>query len=159
VPARAATEPGGEATRLDVWRGRLAADLLERLGTSGEEPLGEALELWEHALLEAEPLRSERLRQSLAALLGGVDGLWAAAMRAATLIGETSRDRAGSIEGLRMLARGEQAGEEILDTMRRVLVEVLLHEDRARLVAALDDAMLGLRPRPAGYFSARASAA
>jgi hypothetical protein len=156
----AATEPGGEATRLDAWRGRLAADLLERLAASeGDLALGEALERWELALFESEPLRSVRLRESLAALLGGVDGLWAATMRAAVLIGETSRDRAGSIDGLRALARGERAQDETLDAMRRALVEVLLHEDRARLVAALDDAMLDLRPAPAGYFSARASAA
>lgn len=156
----AATEPGGEATRLDAWRGRLAADLLERLAASeGDAALGEALERWELALFESEPLRSERLRESLAALLGGIEGLWAATMRAATLIAETSRDQAGSIEGLRALARGERGDEGALDTMRRVLVEVLLHEDRARLLADLDDAMLGLRPRPSGYFSARASAA
>ncbi|MGE5275286.1 MAG: hypothetical protein ACM3QU_16185 [Verrucomicrobiota bacterium] len=156
----AAIEPGGEATRLDAWRGRLGADLLERLASSeGDAALGEALERWELALFESEPLRSERLRESLAALLGGVDGLWAATMRAAILVGETSRDRAASIEGLRALARGERADDETLDTMRRVLVEVLLHEDRGRLVAALDDALVGLRPRPAGYFSAQASAA
>jgi hypothetical protein len=80
-------------------------------------------------------------------------------MRAATLLGETSQDRAALIEGLHALARGEQAHADATDTMRRALVEVLLHEDRTRLVEALDDAMLGLRPRPAGYFSARASAA
>ena len=60
---------------------------------------------------------------------------------------------------IRDRARGERAQGETLDAMRRALVEVLLHEDRARLVAALDDAMLDLRPTPAGYFSARASAA
>jgi hypothetical protein len=156
----AATEPGGEPTRLDAWRGRLAADVLDRLAVSAGDPaLGEGIERWELALFEAEPLRSERLRESLAALLGGVDGLWAAAMRAATLVGETSWDRAASIEGLRRLAGGERGDAEIAGTLRRVIVEVLLHEDRTRLVADLDDAMLDLRPRPAGYFSARASAA
>ncbi len=156
----AATEPDGEATRLDAWRARLAADLLERLDTSEDDPaLGEALEFWELALFEAEPLRSERLREALTALFGGVDGLWAAAMRAATLLGETSRDRAALVEGLRALARGERAGPDAPETIRSALVEILLGEDRARLLAALDDAMLGLRPRPAGYFAARASAA
>ena len=160
VPGIAATEPGGEATRLDAWRGRLAADLLERLVASESDPaLSEALERWELALFESEPMRSERLRESLAALLGGVDGLWAAAMRAAILVGETSSDRDTAIEGLRRLARGEEGGAEAVDTMRRAIVEVLVHEDRTRLVTALDEAMLGLRPRPAGYFSARASAA
>jgi hypothetical protein len=156
----AATEPGGEPTRLDAWRGRLAADLLERLDASeGDPALGEALEFWELALFEAEPLRSERLRQALTALFGGVDGLWAAAMRAATLLGETSRDRAALVDGLRALARGERADADASETIRRALVEVLLCEDRSRLLAALDEAMLGLRPRPAGYLSARASAA
>jgi hypothetical protein len=156
----AATEPGGEPTRLDPWRGSLAVDLLERLDTSEDDgSLGEAVELWELALFETEPLRSARLREALAALLGDVDGLWAAAMRAATLLGETSQDRAALIEGLHALARGEQAYADATDTMRRALVEVLLHDDRTRLVEALDDAMLGLRPRPASYFSARASAA
>ena len=160
VPGIAATEPGGEPTRLDPWRGGLAADLLERLVASESDlSLYEAVERWELALFESEPMRSERLRESLAALLGGVDGLWAAAMRAATLIGDTSPDRAAAIEGLRRLGRGAEGGAETVDTMRRALVEVLVHEDRARLAEALDDAMLGLRPRPAGYFSARASAA
>jgi hypothetical protein len=145
----AATEPGGEPTRLDAWR-----------DTSEDDPaLGEALEFWELALFEAEPLRSERLREALTALFGGVDGLWAAAMRAATLLGETSQDRAALVDGLRALARGERADADAPETIRHALVEVLLCEERGRLLAALDEAMLGLRPRPAGYFSARASAA
>lgn len=156
----AATEPDGEATRLDVWRGRLAGDLLERLASSEDDPcLGDALERWELALFESEPLRSERLRESLTALLGGVDGLWAAAMRAAMLLGETNRDRADLIDGLRRLAGGERAGSETTDTMRRAIVEAALNDDRPRLLTALDDALLGLRPRPAGYLAARASAA
>jgi hypothetical protein len=40
--------------------------------------------------------------------------------------------------------------------VRRGIVETLLHEDRGRLLEHLDDALLGLRARPAGYFSARA---
>jgi hypothetical protein len=153
----AATEPGGEPTRLDPWRGRLAGELLERLGQAeGDPELAEAVERWELSLFEGEPLRSERLRESVAALLGGVDGLWAAAMRASLLLGETNRERAGLIGQLRGLAQGERAEEEVVDAVRRAIVETLLHEDRDRLVAALDDALLGLRSRPAGYFSARA---
>jgi hypothetical protein len=49
-------------------------------------------------------------------------------------------------------------GEEDADLQRRALVEVLMHEDRVRLVEALDESALGLRPRPAGYFAARAIA-
>jgi hypothetical protein len=43
--------------------------------------------------------------------------------------------------------------------VRRIFVETVLADDRVRLLAALDEAMLGLRARPAGFFSARASAA
>jgi hypothetical protein len=155
----AATEPDGEPTRLDVWRGRLAGDLLDRIASEADPALGDAVERWELALFESEPLHSERLREALTALLGGVDGLWAAAMRASMLLGETSNDRADLIDGLRRLAGGERAGRETADTMRRAIVEVALNDDRPRLLTALDDALLGLRPRPAGYLAARASAA
>jgi hypothetical protein len=37
------------------------------------------------------------------------------------------------------------------------LVETLTHGDRAALVESLDEALLGVRPRPAGYFAAVAS--
>jgi hypothetical protein len=156
----AATEPAGEPTRLDPWRGRLTADLLARLADSEQDAeLGEAIERWELALFEAEPLRSGHLREALAALLGGPDGLWAAVMRATMLLGDTTDGRARLVEGMRRLARGDEAGPETVDAVRRTLVETILHDDRARLVEALDDALLGLRARPAGYFAARASAA
>jgi hypothetical protein len=154
----AATEPGGEPTRLDPWRGGLARELLERLGRAERDPeLAEAVERWELSLFEAEPLRSERLRESAAALLGGSDGLWAAAMRASLLLGETGRDRETYAKRLRALARGDVGGAEVVDGLRRAIVEVLLYEERSRLLIALDDALLGLRARPAGYFSARAA--
>jgi hypothetical protein len=153
----AATEPGGEPTRLDPWRGGLAGELLGRLGrVEGDPELAEAVERWELSLFEDEPVRSERLRESVAALLGGSDGLWAAAMRAVILVGETSHDRGTLTEGLRALARGEAGGARAADALRRAVVEVLLHDDRSRLLVSLDDALLGLRARPAGYFSARA---
>ena len=62
---------------------------------------------------------------------------------------------------------GESAGErgELLgqlkderpppDTVRRALVEVLMHGDRAQLVDTLDESILGLRPRPQSYFALR----
>lgn len=153
----AATEPGGEPTRLDPWRGGLAGELVERLGLSeGDSELGEAVERWELSLFEDEPLRSERLRESVAALLGGLDGLWAAAMRAAMLLGESERERESLVTGLRALTRGEHADAEVADAIRRAIVETLLHDDRRRLLDDLDEALLGLRARPAGYFSARA---
>jgi hypothetical protein len=156
----AGTQACGEETRLDPWRGRLAGDLLERLAASEQDvELGEAIERWELALFESDPLRSEHLREALAALLGGADGLWAAAMRATLLLGEPTDARARLVEGLRGLARGSGVDAETADAVRRVLVETVLHDDRRRLLEALDDALLGLQPRPAGYFSLRASAA
>jgi hypothetical protein len=110
----AATEPAGEPTRLDPWRGRLAGDLLERLGRAeGEPELAEAIERWELALFEGEPLRSERLRESVTALLGGVDGLWAAAMRASMLLGETDRQREELIGPLRARSRRARAARRL----------------------------------------------
>ena len=154
----AATEPPGEPTRLDAFRARLACDLLARLGRAEEDPdLAEALDRWELSLFADEPFRSEQLREALSALLGGPDGLWAAAVRAAVLLGETGRDRAEQLERLRGLARGEQAGRAAADAVRKAVVETLAHGDRSALVSALDDALLGVRPRPAGYFAALAS--
>jgi hypothetical protein len=134
-----ATRPDGEATRLDVFRGRLAADLFARLALADEDPeLGEALDRWELALFQSDASREEQLRESLTALLGGADGVWAATMRASLLLGSRIQD-------LRA------------DHVRRALVEVLMHGERERLVEALDDAMLGLREAPTGYFARRAT--
>lgn len=152
----AATEPAGEPTRLDPWRAKLAGDLLARLAeTEDDAELGEALERWELSLFEDEPLRSERLREALAALLGGRDGLWAAAMRAAVLVGDPGPAREALVGGLQALARGERADPDAPDVLRRAFIESILGDDRERLIAALDDALLGLRARPPGYFSFR----
>jgi hypothetical protein len=154
----AAAEPRGEPTRLDAFRARLASDLLVSLGRAEEDPeLAEALDRWELSLFADEPFRSEQLREALAALLGGADGLWAAAVRAAVLLGETGPDRAEQLERLRALARGEPAGRGAEEAIRKALVEALAHGDRAALVDSLDDALIGVRPRPAGYFAALAS--
>jgi hypothetical protein len=148
----AATEPLGEATRLDEFRGRLARDLLERAQAAEDDPeLGEALDRWELSLFQAEPFRFEQLRASLVALLGGVDGLFAACVRVAVLLGETGQERA---EILARLRGGEPDGELV----RRALLETLMHGDRARLVERLDESLLGLRPRPPSYFAVRAAA-
>jgi hypothetical protein len=135
----AATLPEGEQTRLDPFRGRLASDLLERLPLADEDPeLGEALDRWELSLFQSGTSREEQLREALTALLGGTDGVWAASMRASLLLGTRVEDPSP-------------------DTVRRAVVEALMHGDRQRLVASLDDAMLGLRERPAGYFARRAA--
>jgi hypothetical protein len=138
----AATPPTGEPTRLDAFRGAVAADLRERLVIADEDPeLGEALDRWELSLFQDGPFRAEQLRESLAALLGGPDGLWAAAVRGAVLLGETPRERAELHVRL--------SGDPDPDAIRRALVEALLHGDRRTLVAALDDTILGLTPRTA----------
>jgi hypothetical protein len=154
----AATQPGGEPTRLDEFRAVLARDLLDRLGAADEDPeLGEALDRWELSLFQDEPFRSEQLRESLSALLGGPDGLWAGAVRASLLLGSTGGDRAKLLASLRALANGERGSEQAGDAVRRALVEVVTHGSRAHLIGRLDDALLGVAPRPVGYFAARAA--
>jgi hypothetical protein len=146
----AATEPEGEPTRLDEFRGRLAADLLERLRACDEDPeLGEALDRWELALFAGGPFRNEQLRESVVVLLGGDDGPWAAAARLAVLLGEGPKERAE----LFSLLRGEQLDS---DLVRRAIVEVLMHGNRLRLVSVLDESLLGLASRPASYLATRA---
>ena len=146
----AATQPVGEPTRLDSFRAGLAAELLPRLGLADDDPeLGEALDRWELSLFQDGPFQAEQLRESLSALLGGTDGLWAAGVRGAILLGDTPRARA---ELQDRLTGGPEA-----DVVRRALVETLMHGDRARLVASLDESILGLRAAPAGYFAARAA--
>jgi hypothetical protein len=158
VPPIAATEPGGEPTRLDEFRGRLARDLLERFPATDADPeLGEALDRWELSLFAEEPFRSELLRESLAALLGGQDGLWAAAARAAVLVGDQSADRGELFARLRSLTGGGRTGADDADVVRRALVEALMHGDRAGLLHRLDESLLGLSPRPVGYFAVRAA--
>ena len=158
VPPIAATEPSGEPSRLDEFRGRLARDLLERFPTCDADPeLGEAVDRWEMSLFAEEPFRSELLRESLAALLGGQDGLWAAAARAAVLIGDRSSDRGELFARLRSLTGGGRTEPEDGDVVRRAIVEVLMHGDRAGLLDRLDESLLGLSPRPVGYFAVRAA--
>ena len=137
----AATQPAGEPTRLDSFRAGLAAELLPKLTLADDDPeLGEALDRWELSLFQDGPFQAEQLRESLAALLGGNDGLWAAAVRGAILLGETGRARAELQERL--------SGDPDPDLIRRALVETLRHGDRAQLVASLDESILGLRPGP-----------
>ena len=109
------------------------------LPLADEDPeLGEALDRWELSLFQSGSSREEQLREALTALLGGMDGVWAATMRASVLL-------------------GDRLDEPRPDSVRRAIVETLMHGDRPGLVLALDDAMLGLREAPAGYF-ARATA-
>jgi hypothetical protein len=154
----AATQPHGETTRLDPFRGAVARELTGRLALARtDEALADALDRWELALVEAERFRAEGLAAALAALLGGADGAWAAALRAAVLLGETAAERGELLARLRALG-GDASDAGAADLVRRVLVETLLHGDRAALVASLDQALVGLRPVPRRAL-ARAAAA
>ena len=141
----AATQPRGEATRLDKVRAKLAADLREKLTLAdADRELGEALDRWELSLFSEEPFRSAQVREALGSLLGGEDGMWAAAVRASVLLGEKAPERAAVLRAL----RADRLNRDARDAVRRSLVETLLHGSRAELVSALDDTLLGLRPKP-----------
>jgi hypothetical protein len=141
----AATQPRGDATRLDKVRAGLAAELRERLVLADtDRDLGEALDRWELSLFSEEPFPSAQVREAIGCLLGGDGGPWAAAMRAAVLLTEKTQERADLVAAL----REERLGRDARDAVRQALVETLRHGGRAQLVEALDDTLLGLRPRP-----------
>jgi hypothetical protein len=155
----AATPPPGPPTRLDSFRGELARALRERLLRADADPeLAEALDRWELSLFQADPFRSEQLRAALESLLGRGDGLWAASVRASVLLGETARERGECLNALRGLesARADPAAAE---AVRRALVETVTHGERQRLIAALDESLLGVRPRPSGASALQAAVA
>jgi hypothetical protein len=141
----AATEPRGEPARLDKVRAKLTAYLRERLTLADDDrELAEALDRWELSLFSDEPFRSGQLREAIACLLGAGSGLWAAAMRTAVLLADTTNERSDLVAGL----NAERLDRLANDAVRRALVEVLMHGARAELVEALDETLLGLRPRP-----------
>jgi hypothetical protein len=149
----AATQPLGEAIRLDALRARVAADLRERLPLADEDrELAEALDRWELSLFADEPFRSGQVRDALTALLGAGDGAWAANMRAAVLLQEKTKERAE----LAAVLKAHPGGSRARDALRRALVETLLHGDRDGLVQTLDDTLLGLRPPPPASVAAAA---
>ena len=133
----AATAPPGEPTRLDPFRATVAAKLRPLLALADDDPqLGDALDRWELSLFQGDPFRAEQLRHALDAALGDGEGLYAAGMRAAALLGETAEERTQLAERLR---------EPTPDLVRRLVVAVLLHGDRPALLRELDGALLGLR--------------
>jgi hypothetical protein len=158
LPATAAQVPPGEGTRLDPCRAPLVVELQDRL-TDAPAELLEALDRWELALFHDGAHRSDELREALEAVLGCDDGPWAAAMRTAVLLGETAREREELLVALRALLDGDGPGSRAEDAVRRALVETLLEGSREQLAAALDDALLGLRPRPQLTTAARVLAA
>ncbi len=145
----AATAPPGEAGRLDPFRAKLVCDVRERLpGADADPKLADALDRWELSLFQEGTFRTEQLRAALESLLGGRDGLWAASLRAAMLLSSAPKERAELHERLR------DASDP--DALRRAVVETLLHGSRGELITALDEAILGLRPKPAGYLESAA---
>jgi hypothetical protein len=145
----AATAPPGEPTRLDPFRATVVAQLRPCLAVADDDPLlGDALDRWELALFQGDPFRAEQLRHALESALGDGQGPWAAGMRGAALLGDTPEERAD------LAARFEEPTTEL---MRRLLVELLLHGDRRRLLRELDAALLALRPPPARVAELRAS--
>jgi hypothetical protein len=133
----AATAPPGEPTRLDPFRASVAEKLRPQLAFADDDAsLGDALDRWELSLFQDDPFRGEQVRHALDAALGSGDGLWAACMRAAALLGETVEERAELVERFRAPTP---------DLVRRVVVSVLLHGDRRALLRDLDSALLGLR--------------
>ena len=145
----AATPPPGEATRLDPFRAQVAAKLIPQLALADADAhFGDALDRWELSLFQDDPFRGEQLRHALDAALGEGDGRWAAAMRAAALLGETAEERGELAESFRTPTP---------DLVRRMLVAMLLHGDRAQLLRELDHALLGLQAGRARVAELRAS--
>ncbi len=144
----AATQPPGEPTRLDVFRGETARVLIGKLAAAEDDrELGDALDRWELALFQDGSFRAEQLRSSLEALLGNGDGAWAAALRTAVLLGETGRERQDCLLVLRRLCEGV-ARPEAADLVRRALVVTVTGGEREKLIAELDESLLGVRPTP-----------
>jgi hypothetical protein len=141
----AATQPPGEASRLDAFRSAIAIDVLAALADADGDPeLSDALDRWELSLFQAEPFRSEQLRAALTSLLGET---WA--MRCCVLLGEDAGAREELYGELTTLAAGEPATTASVDACRRAVVAVLRSRDRERLVHDLDRELLGLdRPVP-----------
>jgi hypothetical protein len=60
------------------------------------------------------------------------------------LLADKTPERSDLVASLNAERLARDAG----DAIRRALVEVLMHGSRAELVEALDETLLGLRPRP-----------
>ncbi|HSJ95327.1 MAG TPA: hypothetical protein VK896_14955 [Gaiellaceae bacterium] len=141
----AATQPPGEASRLDAFRAPIAVHVLAALeGADGDPELAESLDRWELSLFQNEPFRSEQLRAALAALLGET---WP--LRCAVLLEEDAAAREELHGTLVALAAGERATPATVDAARRAIVAILRGGERRELVHALDRELLGLPRRTA----------
>lgn len=136
----AATQPPGEASRLDAFRAPIAVDVLTALGDADGDPeLADALDRWELSLFQTEPFRSEQIRAALASLLGET---WP--MRCCVLLAEEAHAREELYGELAALSSGDSATPASVDASRRAVVAVLRSRDRARLAHELDRELLGL---------------
>ena len=143
----AATQPPGEASRLDAFRAPIAVDVLATLADADGDPgLADALDRWELSLFQNEPFRGEQLRAALASLLGAA---WP--MRATILLGEDAAAREELYGELIALAAGEPSTTAAVDAVRRAVVAVLRSRDRDRLAHELDRELLGLERRAAPH--------
>jgi hypothetical protein len=143
----AATQPPGEPSRLDAFRGPITVDVLGALGDADGDPeLSEALDRWELSLFQSEPFRSEQIRAALTSLLGET---WP--MRCCVLLAEDARSREVLYGELTALAGGESANPASVDAARRAVVAVVCARDRERLAHELDRELLGLGRSPAAH--------
>jgi hypothetical protein len=143
----AATQPPGEASRLDSFRAPIAVDVLDALGAADGDPeLADALDRWELSLFQAEPFRSEQIRAALTSLLGET---WP--MRCCVLLADDTRAREELHAELTALAAGDPATPASVDATRRAVVAVLRSRDRDRLAHELDRELLGLGRRSASH--------
>ena len=144
----AATQPPGEPTRLDVFRGEIARALLARARSAEDDrELGEALDRWELSLFQDRALPRRAAARAPEALLGAGDG------RGRRRSGPPCCSARPGASGEAVARRAPSAGrrgpsdEEAGDLVRRALVETLTRGDGLRLVAELDESLLG-RPEP-----------
>ena len=107
----AATQPPGESTRLDSFRGALAGELLVRLRLAdADSALAEALDRWELSLFQNEPFRSDQLRAGFMALLGET---WP--LRAAVLLETEPEARSALHVQLTGLAAGDACSATVAE--------------------------------------------
>ena len=120
----AATQPPGEPSRLDSFRGALAGELLTRLGIADTDtPLAEALDRWELSLFQNEPFRSEQLRavaRHAARLHLGAPHRPFCSRRSRWRAPRSTRPSSHSTEARR-------PRRTVTDAVRRALVETLRH--------------------------------
>ena len=140
----AATQPPGEATRLDS-SGPSSPASCSRASPS---PTGTRRSPRRSIAGSSRSSRTSRSGPSSCAAHSRACSETRWELCAAVLLGDASEERRAIHASLRALASGEQASERAEDAVRRSLVETLRHGDRPALVRSLDDVLLGLRSAP-----------